>query len=250
MTLIAALRSPEGAVIVAGSQETVATKREQLKYSVQKIKPETVSKFDIAIGGGGDGELIDGFVDHFMDGLANFPGTTLKEFKQFMQSEILRFMREEKAWSTGRQMRLIVAARSHEQQAFELWRSAGSRLIRIDTFHLVGFSDYLYQHTASQMYSPTIPLSQAVLLGLRILDLAKSTSSYVDLPYSVVLVRENAIQMQHPKIIQTLVESVALFGTAFNSLFLACADSALPIADFTALLQAFTETTRQVRQDY
>jgi hypothetical protein len=250
MTLIAVLRSPEGAVITADSQETVTTKRERWKYSVQKVEPETVGKFDIAVAGGGDGELIDAFIDQFKDRLANFPGTKLKEFKQFMQSEIILFMREEKAWTVGRQMRLIVAARSHEQQAFEIWRSAGSKVIRIDTFHLVGFTDYLYQHAASQMYSSTIPLGQAVLLGLRILELAKSTSGYVDPPYSVVTVRGDAIQTPHPKIIQTLVESVTLFGAAFDSLFLACADSALPLADFTKQLQEFSETTRQMRHDY
>ncbi len=250
MTLIAALRSPDGAVIAVDSQETVRTKREQWKHSVQKVKPETIGKFDIAVAGSGDGELIDAFMDQFKDALANFSGSTLKEFKQFMQAEILRFMREEKTWTAGRQMRLIVASRSHEQQAFELWRSAGSKLVRIDTFHLVGLSDYLYQQAASQMYSPTIPLSQAVLLGLRILDLGKSTSSCVDLPYSVVTVRGSAIQMQHPKTVRTLVETITLFGAASNSLLIACGDSALPSADFNKQLHEFSEATRQMRHNY
>jgi hypothetical protein len=250
MTLIAVLRSPDGAVIAADSQETVMTKRERWKYSVQKIKPEAAGRFDIAVAGGGDGELMDAFVDQFENRLAHFSGSTLKEFKQFMQSEILRFTREEKTWTAGRKMRLIVAASSHEQREFELWRSAGSKLIRIDAFHLVGFSDYLYQHAASQMYSPTMPLGQTVLLSLRILDLAKSTSGYVDRPYSVVTVRGNAIQMQHPEIIHTLVESVTLLDAAFNSLFIACADPALPLADFNKQLQEFSETTRQMRRTY
>ena len=66
MTLIGAFRTHGGAVIVADSQETVKDEHgDEWKYSVLKIRPETIGKFQIVIAGGGNAEAIDSFIERF-----------------------------------------------------------------------------------------------------------------------------------------------------------------------------------------
>jgi hypothetical protein len=83
MTLIVALRSPDGAVIAADSQETVEGRRKAnlIHYSVQKIAAETMGNFTLVIGGAGDGELIDAFQERFRTAMPSSAATTIKEFK-------------------------------------------------------------------------------------------------------------------------------------------------------------------------
>src|SRR5208282_2748791 len=74
VTLIAAFRCKHGIVMCADSQETV---NDDYRVEVSKIKPETVGKFQIAIGGSGYiADLIDGFAARVKDALSKSNDTT------------------------------------------------------------------------------------------------------------------------------------------------------------------------------
>ena len=75
MTLIAAFRCAEGVVLCADSQETVdIPERGQYRVRVEKIKPQDAGEYQVVIGGAGDGSLVDGFTDTFVERVAQWQG--------------------------------------------------------------------------------------------------------------------------------------------------------------------------------
>ena len=68
MTLIAAIRCADGVVLCADSQETVdIPERGQYRVQVNKIQPQDAGNYQVVIGGSGDGPLVDGFTDGFIE---------------------------------------------------------------------------------------------------------------------------------------------------------------------------------------
>jgi len=71
VTLIAGIRCAEGVVLCADSQETLdIPERGQYRVQVEKIRPQDVGEYQIVVGGSGDGPLVDGFTDAFVEDVA------------------------------------------------------------------------------------------------------------------------------------------------------------------------------------
>ena len=253
MTLIVALRSPEGAVIAADSQETIETgKRKNIfRYTVQKITPERIGNFTVVIAGAGDGELIDAFQERLRSTMPSASIDSLKDFKSTFESELSAFYKSDGAMYGKRRIALVVGARSHPESKFELWRTAGSRLVRINQEpYLVGFDEYLYKHVAGELYRPTRHLGQNVLIAVRILELARQTSRYIDRPYSVVIFRDANVWTEKVDFISQVIERTEMFGAQVSDLFVSMMDLSSPPSEFAAKLREFEATVSELRTDY
>ncbi len=149
MTLIAAFKCSDGFVVCADSQETVGYHR----VSRQKIVPKKLGNFEIAIGGSGNGSLIDAIVHRIetkLESLADI--RTLPQLKVMVRKELLDARRNDARLypKEDRDVGFLVCARSLEAPAVEVWRTAASQLIPVQDYCLVGWAEELYEHAAKR----------------------------------------------------------------------------------------------------
>jgi hypothetical protein len=88
VTYIVGLRSPKGFVISADSQETTG---EEIHY-VQKIATEYAGPWEIAVGGAGRGELVDGFVQQAVEAIRQTNPKNLTELKEVLRQSLAQFL--------------------------------------------------------------------------------------------------------------------------------------------------------------
>jgi hypothetical protein len=82
-----------------------------------------------------------------------------------------------------------------------------------------------------------------------VLDFARQTSTCVDKPYSIAVVRKDGIHVFDDEIIKEFAQSLDVFGAAVNRLFLACGDTTLRSEQFDKQLNDFSATARHLRNE-
>src|SRR6266403_5581811 len=87
VTYIVGLRSPKGFVISADSQETI---NGRVSY-IEKIATEDAGPWEVAIGGAGRGELVDGFVQHAIETIRQSSAKNVAELGKVLRESLLRF---------------------------------------------------------------------------------------------------------------------------------------------------------------
>lgn len=246
MTLITTFPYTDGVVISADSKEVT----NDFKHSVLKVKPERMGNFDISIAGAGDGYAIDDFTDKTREFMGESSISTLSECKKLVDSELVRFRQESKSVGHDGRFQLIVAARTNDQ--YQVWKTTRNRLISIsdDKPDMIGIEEYLYRHVAKDLYSKEMPVTQHILLSLRVLDLASRTSNYVGGPYSVVLVRKDGMFALDEDVLEQFSKSLSQFGEYTNRVLLACADTRLSSRDMEHQLDEFKATVLHLRGEY
>ena len=250
MTLITVFPYPDGHIISADSQETAKdTAGNEFKYSVLKLQPEKMGIFDVLIAGSGNGDAIDSFIEEMRQHLPTSKAKTLPELKTTLQSQLLKFRKRLHSVGDDSSMELIIAA--HLGSSFEVWKSRSScALSNIDKADMSGFDARMYRHMVEEFHPVNLPVSQLILLSLRVLDFARETSTCVDKPYSVVIVRDNGIHVLDPELVKQNVESITVFGAAVNKLLLACGDTSMRSETFDEQLKEFSLTTQHLRKEY
>jgi hypothetical protein len=161
MTLIAAFNSPGAGLVIADSQETVTLDNgDQYRYSVLKIKPQNVGRFEFSISGGGSGDSIDTFIERFKRCLASSKCKSLTEFRDLFEKEIKKCRRDLNKVGDDTRMHFVVAARTGN--TFELWKATAGTLIPVSTDKptLVGFTSHMYQYLADSLYKEFLPMNQ------------------------------------------------------------------------------------------
>lgn len=251
MTLIPAFRCVDGAIIAADSQETIGA----LRLTRQKITPFKIGNFDLAVGGAGEhGDLLDSFVQRIRDEIETSPPSTMASLKRFIQEQLKDYIADEIRHfpKTQRSMRFVIGVHSDDPPDFEIWETKGSRLIRIDTFALVGVGqEYYFDRPVQRLYKPSLTISRAIPLAMYILELAEDTSNYVRGPFSVaVLTKHYPIVMEHSVIISDFAEMTRLYTAQLESMLLQCADIAMSSSDFEKKFKEFQETILQLRLEY
>lgn len=250
MTLVAALRCPDGCVVCADSQETVG----QYRVSVQKIEPFEAGAFQVAIAGSGEnGDLIDDFVQRIRDTLGTSTISTLTEFKALVQSEIHEFLDVEVAAYTKQEKRMsfIVCARTHgPPPKYEVWKLSARRLKPVSEYALVGWDIEIYKHEVKRFYNASLPMQQVVLLALRLLSLAKRTSNLVGGATRMVICKDSGLWTENETWIKSLEDRVAIFDSQLHRLFLACPDLSISRIQFFNVLQDIDRSLIHLREEY
>ena len=114
----------------------------------------------------------------------------------------------------------------------------------------MGYEDTRYDYAARNLFRGGMPLSQGVFLGLYILWLGQHTSNYIHAPVTVAILKDNGLQFEDQKKINSIDQKVRLFTAQFESQFLACSDSGLQGEEFGKALTEFGATIVQFRREF
>src|SRR5258708_28060796 len=95
-----------------------------------------------------------------------------------------------------------------------------------------------------------MPITQALLLGMYLLELAENTSNYVRGPTTVVVARDNGLWLEKPDRVAGLTERIKVFTAAVDRLVLACPDISMSKDEFSQRITEFRETILHLRSDY
>lgn len=251
MTLITSMRKRHGAILLSDSQETVRDRHgNEFKYAVLKATPERIKGFHFVIAGGGDGDAIDELAETFKRELKKSTARTLDAFKAIFERCLKRELAYLNSVDKEARIELIVAATKGRQ--WEVWRNVRRTLVSTpeDCATLVGFDAEVYKHAARTLFPLATTGTQVVAVGLRILELARQSSTCVDAPYHAVVIIPGGVFPFGDAVIRELTESVTVFGASLDRLLLACADTSLRRGDFEKHLQEFANHVRQLREDY
>jgi hypothetical protein len=251
MTLIVSMRGKFGAIILADSQETVKDRNgDEFKYGVLKSVPEELKGFHFVIAGGGDGDAIDELTEQFKRSLKKSNCNTLECFRKLFERHLKRELSYLKSQSRDERLELIVAA--SKRGKWQVWRNAYGTLVATpeDVPTLVGFDAEIYKHLGRVLYPHAKTTAQIILVGLRILDLARQSSTCVDAPYNGVMVVPNSLWPIENMVLAELTESVTMFSAQLDRLLLACSDTSLGKKEFTSLLDDFKENALHMRAEY
>ena len=200
------------------------------------------------IAGGGNGDAIEAFIEDCRQSFHDSRLDTLGDFKKAIQLKLKECRRELRSVGDDNKMHLLIAA--HIGQTYAVWKTTSHVLRDVTQPDMIGFTDYMYRQTVKE-YSPNnLPPKQLILLSLRVLDFARQTSTCVDKPYSIVIVRKDGIHVFDEELIKAFAQSIDVFGAAVNRLLLACGDTSIRSEVFKDKVEEFSETARHLRKDY
>jgi hypothetical protein len=158
-----------------------------------------------------------------------------------IQDELAAFKKEKRLRRTGGQdpFSFLIGAQSQQDRRCILWRTAAGDLIEVTRYALVGYEDTRYDYAARNLFRGGMPLSQGVFLGLYIMWLGQHTSNYIHAPITVAILKDNGLQFEDQKKIDSIDQKVRLFTAQFESQFLACSDTGLQGEEFGKALTEF-----------
>jgi hypothetical protein len=252
MTLIAGFKCQDGYVVCADSEVTVTDAAGNTSHvSRQKLLPLALGGVQVAIAGAGDGDLIEAFVARLEKNLKGTSVVQLDSIRQLICDEIKAFAKEKKIppRKIPDYLRFLVAVHSPGIGS-DVWKAITGDPIDVSGYALVGYEDTRYDYAVKNLYHPGMPLSQGVFLGLYLMWVAEQTTPCVKAPITVAIVKDGGISFEQDHKIDSLVQKVRMFTTAFESQFLACSDTGLQGDEFGRKLKEFGATVVQFREDF
>ena len=114
----------------------------------------------------------------------------------------------------------------------------------------MGYEDTRYDYAARNLFRAGMPLSQGVFLGLYILWLGEHTANYIHAPFTAAILKDNGLQFEDQKKIDSIDQKVRLFTAQFEAQFLACSDTGLQGEEFAKALTEFGATVIQFRREF
>lgn len=257
VTLIASFPALSAFAICADSQETDTQWDSEIgewyevRVAVQKIEPVTEGKYQIAICGGGNGRLIDGFVERARRALREqdafictkenpasisaIHARLEQELRDYYQNDVPLCPDQDKAF------KLFIAAACPLSREFAVWVSENMvlRQARKDRPELNGCSYRLYEDTAQRLFRTGMTVNQAVLASIYTVTIAKNTSNYVRDPFTVAVVDRTGIHVIEPAYVRAMEERLQEYEVQMNALFLSCSDVSVSVAELKSQLEQF-----------
>ena len=254
MTLIAAIPTPKGLVVSADTEEMCPSydingNTYELRKTVQKITPETIGNYQIAIAGSGHAQLIDTFIVKAHRATAG-AGQSAIELRNSLERELDSFYRNDVAicQDADKDFKLFVLYFCSQTREHGVWVSERTVLRDIGARpELIGWEHQLYFGTVNRLFRADMPIAQAVLAGLYVLTIGDETSNYIKKPFHVAVVRDDGIWMEEAGDIKTMIDRLESFEKGINRLFLACAENT-PHAVFESTLAKFTDEARKLHR--
>ena len=247
MTLIAAFRCYEGVVLCADSQETIdIPDRGQYRVNVNKLEKKEAGDYEVVIGGGGDGDLVDDFVDQLTDQISGW-AVDLTEEK--MRQEIRTFVRHyyevdvplSPAHPDDKNLGFIVCVKRKSGTEIFLWRVKGLRVFPVYDKTILGWEEAIYWHEVNRLYQPNWVSNHAMLLGLHLFAIAKATSNVISGETKVLLVRDNGIHVIPSEDIQELEKMLNAFNRMVDDLRLVLPNMSIPLDEFRVYVIDFKD---------
>lgn len=251
MTLIAAFRCNTnrcnedvrpGVVICADSQETAGDYR----VTVDKIKPRDAGAYDLIIGGAGNvAALIDGLAYAVEQNVKRWPpGLDEESARLRVERVLLSYHARQVAYYPAepheKLLRFIICTRDKGTSRIFLWKTDGTTAEQVEGYALLGWEEAAYHYEAGWLYYPEIWTTQAIVLGTRLLAIAKN-SLYVGGDTQVIIVRGDGMTVENPNAVREFERRINEYNRALALLALACPDVGIEPAEFRRLLGNLVE---------
>lgn len=249
VTLIAAFRCQEGVVLCADSQETVGG----VRVTVNKIKPQDLGSYQLAIAGTGNGDLIDGFAYSLELDIATWKddlderavyGHLNALVQDYHENQIALYPSDS---ADDKLNHFLVCIKPKNRPEVFLWELRGTAITRVGDHTLMGIGESIYRHELARLYRPLLSANQAVLLGVHLFSLAKATSNYVGGPIDIIFVGPNGAYAHQPNHVAEMETQVALFNSKIAALILACPDIAMAESAINEMLLDFQKSVKKLR---
>lgn len=256
VTLIAAFKCDQGVVICADSQETVDIPgRGSFRVSVDKIKPQLAGEYEVALGGAGDAHLVDGFTRKLLAEIARWPPLLEDEaIEERITALSLDYHSTHVAATAASRppdpLDFLLCLKRKDDPNIILWELRDTLVIPTDTYSLVGLEEPIYEREVSWLYRDDLRIAQAVLLSIRLLAMAKSTSNFIGGNTTLIVVNEGGMEVLDQEQVNTLEERIETFNDALAQLVLDLPDTSIQQSDFRESLRSFQRLVMQVREFY
>lgn len=267
MTLIAAFKTYEGAVIVADSQETLGIYAPQgfgdYRCRVDKLRPQKAGQHWLVVGGAGDGDLVEGFTDRLLDRVTGW--TEKKDaasIKDEVRLELLDFHRNEVATSglAGDPLDFIICIKSLEPGTDPVLLKAGKSTVRpITGYALVGWEQGIYDHFIDRLYKNQTGSkdtrdrntgNRALLVGIYLMMLARSTSNVVGPPTVAIRITTHYMREEPLASIEIVEKRLESFARILEDVTLWCPDPDVPNHEFPGYLDNIEKQLMDLREQY
>jgi len=249
MTLLAGIPSLNASkrnafVMTADSQETLTEYDEhgqayEVRRTVQKIAPINIGNVQVVIAGSGDTALILAFIEKLKRKLQNSQLSTVGEFVNLAELELMDFYQADVLASHGGSFSLFIAAAFPSTGEFGAWQQCNVTLVPITEPVLEGWAHRLYEAALDRVCGVELTTEQATLAGLYVLSVAEATSNYVRGPMSVVVIDERGIQAEDAEYIKDMAERLTSYERKLGQIFLACANTTVETPDLEDLIDRF-----------
>jgi hypothetical protein len=251
MTLIAAFKCSDGILLCADSQETIGDHR----VARLKIRPFNLGdRFEVAMGGSGDGDTLDAFVQSIKDEWQESDANDIESFGVFLRKRLQGFLDTEMPLipEDRRDIKFLIGARCAAPVGIAAWETKATRLLPVSTDAVLIGCDYtVYERPAQRHHKPTSSISRTIPLAMYIFALAEDTSNYVRFPVTIVaLTEDHPIYVEYEWAVEHFREKTEVFTAALESMLLVCADATVRSDDFDKKFKEFADTILQLRKDY
>ena len=258
MTLIAAFQCEQGIVLCADSQETVdIPERGSYRVNVNKLEQREAGKYEVIVGGAGDGALVDGFVDPFVEMVSKWQ-SEYRESKAL--SAIRRFVRNYHATNVAlspahpddKHLGFVVCLRNKNTGNISLWKIIDLHVRSVLDLTLLGWEEPLYWREAKRLYHlndaivTTPSSSEAILLGVHLFLIAKETSNVISGNTKILVARRDGIHALNSNEVKELESRVKTFESLSAMIFLALPDVTVSHRELVQYLRDFQKTALEL----
>lgn len=256
MTLIAAFWcAGNQAVLCADSEECYG----DYKTSVTKIKPRHLAGglYQVAFGGSGLSDLVDGLGEKLEYRLDGSQGRTEPELRSEIENALVEFYESNAVVAYTRDLKDsdsyvsgVICIRVVPTETVFLFKFSKTIVLPVKDYILRGMEVPIYERIARRLYHPDLLPLHAQLIGLRVLSEAESTSTAVDSPFTTVFAMTHGMFTSDSNI-DLYVKALANVQREMDDLLVACADThAVVDAEARAKLKTFQRTILRLRRDH
>jgi 20S proteasome alpha/beta subunit len=249
VTIAAGFLYKEGAILCADMQQSQG-------YVISKV-PKLV-EYDkewckaAAAGSGESGDLIDALTQKIFEGIDAEKCDTLASFKSLLSRIVLDFHRKEIAFFPASDdvkfVELLVCFRGKQDKKATLLKTAGSAVKIQHPIAVIG-TGVLVQYLMSQLYSSSMSLPDAVLLGVHLLETAKKHLVGCGGPSQLAVISDSGDFESRNFIELGLLEQyLDEFGKITKKLLFLTPDGNRSEDEFTAALNEFGEKIKEERR--
>jgi 20S proteasome alpha/beta subunit len=249
MTYIAAFHCKDGIVMCSDTQETEG----DFKKYVEKLAIIEDRSYPLAIGGAGLGDLVDCVTDEIIEQVTVKRPATKQELKAVINASLKKVYEVDlPALVVPRQLRspeYLVAAKTNNEGPV-IFYVKGRKVLGETEKAIVGYGTKYNVELLKRLYRPSLPMQQAVMLGIYLTSQSKKMDDGVGGDTRIVVVRDNGAWKEQPAYISNSEARVAEFLTLIDDLFLSSIDISIPPSTFPVILQKFGTDVSALREKY
>jgi 20S proteasome alpha/beta subunit len=247
MTYISAFYCLDGAVVCADTQETV----NEQKRDVEKLYVS--ENYPLAIGGVGIDEAIDAFAQEVIETVDEERPRTFQELKDLLRKALKEVRKDSKLSSYPDEYakaQYVVAAKPIEENSVIIFRIRGKRIYEVREHVIIGYETAPNYALLKRLYKRSLPMQQAVMLGIYLVSQSKKLDAYVGGETRVAVVHQFGAWLDDPRYIKNSEGIIGEFLTLMDELFLECIDGSTLPSVFPKILSAFADNLAKLRDRY